>query len=120
MPKRRELHLEVPNDDRAPSRVRHALGEQFAELGEALPVLGVVASEMVTNAVLHGAPPIRVDAFPIGAGVRVQVHDDRRDIGAPKAESRGLRLIDALAADWGVAYTEAGKCFWADVARPTV
>jgi hypothetical protein len=50
----------------------------------------------------------------------VQVHDERRDIGAPKAESRGLRLIDALAADWGVAYTEAGKCFWADVARPTV
>lgn len=91
-------------------------------LREALPAevsldaVLVVASELVTNAVLHGEPPIDARVGYLNGITRVEVADRRPDMGAPTAESRGLELIEEFASTWGVEpLSQAGKIVWAEV-----
>lgn len=81
-----------------------------------------MVSELVGNAVRHGRPPVNLRLRRAGRGVQVDVHDE--DSSAPavapatsEAESgRGLLLVDAVAADSGVAQIEGdGKVVWARV-----
>jgi len=72
-------------------------------------------SELVTNAVRHGAPPISLVSERTADTFRIGVCDARRDMGPPEAESNGLRLVDAFATDWWVApVARDGKCVWAE------
>jgi anti-sigma regulatory factor (Ser/Thr protein kinase) len=114
----RELDLEVPSDVHAARRVRAVLEAQCAVLGDALFAAQVIASEFVTNAILHGAPPVRLEVLPTSSGLRLVVHDGRPDVGTATPASRGLRIVDVLAADWGMTPKPGGKCFWADIAAP--
>ena len=57
----RELDLELSPDVHAPQRVRAVLEAEFADLGDALFAAQVIASELVTNAILHGEPPVRLE-----------------------------------------------------------
>lgn len=87
----------------------------------------LLTSELVTNAVTHGAPAagtfviltIACDA----AGLRVDVHDGCSDLPVPDtgllhdapAESetgRGLLLVTTLSAEWGFYRTPAGKAVY--------
>jgi anti-sigma regulatory factor (Ser/Thr protein kinase) len=87
----------------------------------------LLTSELVTNAVTHGAPAagtfvlltIACDA----AGLRVDVHDGSGDLpvldtdvldDAPaEAETgRGLLLVTSLSAEWGFYRTPAGKAVY--------
>src|SRR5437660_12927088 len=87
---------------------------------EALAVVRMLLSELVTNAVDHGRPPIEVrvaldhvfrievdDASP--SAPRVQGPDRFRERG------RGMLLVDALSSRWGVHPTTTGKTVWAEV-----
>ncbi|WP_248963085.1 ATP-binding protein [Sphaerisporangium perillae] len=67
----------------------------------------LIVSELVTNAVAHGAPPIRL-TLHAGAGVlRGEVIDHgperphRLDAAADACHGRGLMIVDALADHWG-------------------
>jgi serine/threonine-protein kinase RsbW len=85
------------------------------------------ASELAANAALHsesrkpGASfTVRVQASP-GALVLIEVGDD----GGPwietqpdSVEGRGLDIVRALAAGWGVITTPKGRCVWARVTWP--
>ena len=115
----RELEIEVSPDVHAPQRVRAALETEFADLGDALFAAQVIASELVTNAILHGEPPVRLEVFANATCLRLVVHDSRPDVGRATPDSRGLRIVNILAKDWGMAPTAAGKCFWAEVALPS-
>jgi PAS domain S-box-containing protein len=87
----------------------------------------LVVSELVANAVLHGAPPVRlvVAAQPDG-GARVEVHDGSRSLPVrPRAPlegltGRGLGLVDAVAAGWGVDAVPEGKCVWVELSPASV
>ena len=86
----------------------------------------LLTSELITNAVTHGAPAagtfvlltIACDA----AGLRVDVHDSSGDLPvldslideAPaEAETgRGLLLVTTLSAEWGFYRTPAGKAVY--------
>jgi two-component sensor histidine kinase len=117
----RELDLELTPDVHAPRRARAVLEAEFADLGDALFAAQVIASELVTNAILHGEPPVRLEVRSTDSGLHVAVHDRRADVGRPTPASRGLRIVDTLAVDWGMTPTATGKCFWAEVqagARP--
>ena len=70
----------------------------------------LLASELVTNAVVHGEGSVTVRVWPGARGLRVEVSD--RGGGTPRpqerrnAESeggRGLGIVDELASRWGVA-----------------
>jgi serine/threonine-protein kinase RsbW len=97
-------------------QVREARAFVFHLLGPSHPCADVailLASEMVTNCVLHGGSSAPGEAVTVtvvawDAGVRVEVTGRKAD-GVPvlrrpddEAEgSRGLRLVDELAVRWG-------------------
>jgi anti-sigma regulatory factor (Ser/Thr protein kinase) len=104
------LRLDLPADPIAAHAARVALAALTASAEASL-----VVGELVTNAVVHGAPPITLSAIPHGRALRVEVHDGRPDLGPPAADSRGLRLVEAVALQWGVQARADGKVVWADL-----
>ncbi|MEU2981618.1 ATP-binding protein [Streptomyces hirsutus] len=82
----------------------------------------VCVSELVTNALLHGVPPGReLSLVLVGDGplVRIEVRDsgsgnpEVRDAAVDDCGGRGLRLVMALADDFGVTPHHPGKSVWA-------
>ncbi len=108
-------------------RVRHELGAALR--ASALPPgivwdTEVVASELLSNALLHGLPPISVRVAVAGGLVRVEV-EDRSSVAPLRARSgpdamtgRGIGLVTALAVSWGVHRLPDGKVVWADLRCP--
>jgi hypothetical protein len=88
--------------------------EQIAEVG-------LLSTEVITNAVRHTGAVCAVAVRWTGARVRVEVTDaspvrPEPRHGALDAEGgRGLLLVDALAADWGSTHDPAGKVVWFEV-----
>ena len=86
--------------------------------------VALVVSELVTNALLHGEPPVRVRLRSAGGALAVEVFGPgtrpagpRR--GEPDEESgRGLLLVEVLTARWGSRATAAGKVVWAELRLP--
>ena len=81
----------------------------------------VCASELATNALLHGVPPgrgylVRLRLQEEGRLMWVEVHDSGGGAPAvrvPEDESgRGLVLVNALADRWGVGERDPGKIVW--------
>jgi GAF domain-containing protein len=93
-------------------------------LGEVSLEAELIATELVTNAVLHGAPPISLEFVHAEGVLRVAVADSSLMppvLGRPAADAmtgRGLGLVASLASDWGVAPAAnlgRGKVVWADL-----
>ena len=88
----------------------------------------LVMTELLTNALLHGAAPVRVAVGVSGDGraARLEVHDGSLALPVRPRPSddamtgRGLALVDALAADWGVLPSGAGKVVWAELTADSV
>jgi GAF domain-containing protein len=85
----------------------------------------VVVTELVTNAILHGAGQVTVAVLPDGAGgARIEVGDRSPALPVVPAiavdpaavmTGRGLNLVTALAYDWGVEPNADGKVVWAEL-----
>ena len=79
----------------------------------------LVVSELVTNAVLHGSGRITLTLRLLRGGVRVGVADlgpgepRRLEVSPGGRHGRGLFLVEAVAADWGVErLSDGGKEVW--------
>ncbi|MFH9395821.1 ATP-binding protein [Streptomyces sp. NPDC017413] len=105
--------------------VVHVLREW--QLTDLIDDIELCASELTTNALLHGVPPGREFT------VRLDLTDDLvrlevRDSGGGRPEiqhqdethcsGRGLFLVGELAADFGVDHHVVGKTVWAAFKRP--
>jgi anti-sigma regulatory factor (Ser/Thr protein kinase) len=100
---------------------RHLVTSYLEERG--LPA-GLVAdaalatSELVTNALLHGRPPVDLRLRVEGADVLIEVRDQAtyqpRKLRPDEEDEhgRGLQIVAALSARWGTRATEAGKAVW--------
>lgn len=81
----------------------------------------LVASELATNAVLHGEGIVRVAVDAVEEGVRLEVEDRARvapvlALATTDAMTgRGLRLVAAVACRWGVEPSDDGKVVWAEL-----
>jgi anti-sigma regulatory factor (Ser/Thr protein kinase) len=83
----------------------------------------LLTSELVSNAVVHGSGPPRLDVLVDGEHVTVGVTDGGDGTPAPSPRfdwpngRNGLRLVQALADTWGVEYTpgQPGKRVWFDL-----
>lgn len=82
----------------------------------------VIVAELVSNAVLHARPPMRLLLAVRGARLHVAVRDGSGTLpqparGGPPPPAidcgRGLLLIDTIAAAWGSMRTTEGKVVWA-------
>ena len=78
-------------------------------------------SELVTNAVLHGAEPIVVMVRGTASHPRVEVHDGSPELPDPPTPSqddelttfgRGLEIVARCAYSWGATTQPAGKVVW--------
>lgn len=80
----------------------------------------LVASELVTNAVVHAGTPSEL-VLDLRAGVvDLRLSDGnrrrpvrRRAVGDPLSSGRGLGLVDVLSVDWGIEVGPSGKTVWA-------
>ncbi|MEV0124457.1 SpoIIE family protein phosphatase [Streptomyces sp. NPDC050703] len=85
----------------------------------------LLVSELVTNVVRHSRSS-RVDLRLVRSGsLACEVEDDDHTLptllsAGPDDESgRGLRVISALAAEWGTSRTNRGKTVWFELALPS-
>ncbi|MDP9094440.1 MAG: ATP-binding protein [Actinomycetota bacterium] len=102
------------------SRIRAAVGQHPRAAG-VVDEATIVVSELVTNAVQAGCSVARLTLAIDDERVRIAVSDDvsglprRRDTGPADEHGRGLQIVEALCADWGVANTTEGKRVWAEL-----
>lgn len=81
----------------------------------------LVVSELATNSVVHAGTPFSVSVSCDGVAIRISVHDRSltrpivRDTGPTAPSGRGLRLVAAVARDWGVESAPDGKTVWAEL-----
>jgi anti-sigma regulatory factor (Ser/Thr protein kinase) len=83
---------------------------------DTVSVVELLASELVTNAVLHAESEFEVDVItgPTGT-IRVEVTDFgggepvQRGPAPSEPRGRGLQIVDALATRWGVVREESAE-----------
>ncbi len=84
----------------------------------------LVATELVTNAVLHGRPPISLRVRGRRDRVRIEVVDAglampvRAQKNLENMTGRGLAVVESLTSAWGIEPAEDGKLVWAELGRP--
>ncbi|MEU1601200.1 ATP-binding protein [Streptomyces sp. NPDC005708] len=79
----------------------------------------MIVSELVTNAVRYGTPPLRLRLIK-DRTLTCEVHDGNplaprlRHAKTIDEGGRGLFIIAQLAQNWGVRYSPDGKTVWAE------
>jgi anti-sigma regulatory factor (Ser/Thr protein kinase) len=120
--------LAVAYEPASAARVRHSITDDLVSeqvTPDSIDDVVLVASELVGNAVLHApagvssALDVMWDIEP--DAVVVQVLDGspelprQRSTNENETGGRGLRIVAALASDWGVRRSAGGKQVWARV-----
>src|SRR3954462_1635801 len=102
--------LVLPMSSESPSEAR-AFPRRSGCPAHALEVLDdalLLISELVTNSVLHGGPPIVLAIECDGEGLNVRVRDGLAPLPVPRVagdddeSGRGLTLVELLTDTWGV------------------
>jgi anti-sigma regulatory factor (Ser/Thr protein kinase) len=85
----------------------------------------LLVSELATNAIRHGTPPVRLSLHLERDRLRVEVTDSSPalpELGHPGPDQvggRGLQIVQQLAAKWGASASprRLGKTVWFDLLR---
>ncbi|MGX1274153.1 PAS domain S-box-containing protein [Streptomyces phaeoluteigriseus] len=112
---------EVPVDPAAVADVRARATRQVEAwgLGDLAMTTELVVSELVTNAIRHAAPPLRLRLLR-DSRLTCEVSDASstaprlRHARSTDEGGRGLFLVAQLAHRWGARYTAEGKIIWAE------
>ncbi|MFF4490768.1 SpoIIE family protein phosphatase [Streptomyces sp. NPDC001544] len=116
---------DVPPDPAEVATARQAATGQLAAWGldEVAFITELVVSELVTNAIRYGVPPIRLRLIRDGALI-CEVSDGSstsphlRRAHAYDEGGRGLLLVAQLTQRWGSRQTARGKTIWAEQPLP--
>lgn len=99
--------------------------DQLREWGHEALVedVGLVTSELATNAFVHAGTPFDVSVSSAAGVVRVAVSDASREAAVPRGPTtpratsgRGLLVVAALASRWNSEIGPRGKTVWAEFA----
>ncbi len=132
-PAPRTGHLHIQRRDlRAVRDARFFIHDRLSDWGlaELSDDLQLIASEVVTNALVHAGSEVdvRLRAYP--DRIRLEVRDSETDPPVPTAYSlseegsaqaehgRGLFLVDALADSWNCSPNGRGKTVWLEIGTP--
>jgi anti-sigma regulatory factor (Ser/Thr protein kinase) len=117
----------VPVDEGDVAAARAFIRENLASWSVPASIVDdvvLLGSELVTNAIVHGHPPIEMRLRRSEIEITLEVFDaanfyPRRVRPTPYEEhGRGLGIVDVLARDWGTRMTVGGKAVWCVVAIP--
>jgi signal transduction histidine kinase/serine phosphatase RsbU (regulator of sigma subunit)/DNA-binding response OmpR family regulator/anti-sigma regulatory factor (Ser/Thr protein kinase) len=120
----RERVLVIAQRSQAIAGARATTSAALTDWGITGPVVDdvmLIVSELVTNAVRHGKPPIRLHLRHCDEGLVVTVADgspaepEVRDSDREVPNGRGLHLVAALSNQWGTRPTGLGKAVWCTV-----
>lgn len=126
VPKEDVASWELKPDPSMVPRARAVARDKLAEWGlaELADTVELLVSELVTNALVHGAGEIGVRLIKLGA-LLCEVTDDGEELPSlchaePSDESgRGLQLVSCLSDRWGTRpATRRGKVVWFEHAVP--
>jgi anti-sigma regulatory factor (Ser/Thr protein kinase) len=118
------LALDLPRAPEAPGIARRRLVQSFGDALAAtqLHTARLLTSELVTNALLHGAGSITLRASLEQDRLLVEVFDEGEGLGAarPRPDSAGvggygLRIVDRAASRWGTSPRDARVWFELEV-----
>ncbi|WP_167543338.1 SpoIIE family protein phosphatase/ATP-binding protein [Streptomyces collinus] len=112
---------DVPSEVRAVSEVRADVSRRLDEWGLQDTVFSteLILSELLTNAIRYGAPPVRVRML-LGPTLVCEVSDGSntsprlRRAATTDEGGRGLFLVSQFAHRWGTRYAPQGKVIWAE------
>ncbi|MFE9774714.1 SpoIIE family protein phosphatase [Streptomyces sp. NPDC005931] len=114
---------DIPADPALVAPIRKQVVDQLGTwaLTEASFTAELVVSELVTNAIRYGAPPIRLRLIHDAATLICEVSDTSHT--APHLRraktwdegGRGLLLVAQLTQRWGSRHTTEGKTIWAEM-----
>lgn len=115
-----DLRVTLPADPRSPAAARQLVRRSLTQWGLVAfsDDAELLVSELVTNAVLHARSETEVAVTADGDRVHVEVCDGSPVLPRTRPHSltattgRGVRMLEALAAAWGVVSTGSGKCVW--------
>ena len=120
-PARRACRCQIDSDQTAVADARHLVTSCLEE--RSMPALlvadaALATSELVTNALVHGRPPVELRLRLESTDVLIEVRD--RATYQPRKlrpdendeHGRGLQIVAALASRWGTRPTEHGKAVW--------
>jgi GAF domain-containing protein len=121
LPPEQVAEWQVPSDPAAVAPVRMACVKQLAEWGleEISFSTELILSELITNAIRYGAPPVRVRLLR-DASLVCEVSDGSstaphlRWAATTDEGGRGIFLVAQLAHRWGTRYTPGGKVIWSE------
>ena len=110
----------LPAEPTSPAAARRFVMDTLTGWGlrELADPAALLVSELVTNALVHGRSPVRVELSRKERVLHVEVTDlvggwpTRRHHGPDATTGRGLALVEALASAWGVASRADGKSVW--------
>lgn len=119
--------LHLPSISESVPVARRFVREQLADSECDIDTAVLLASELVTNAVLHARGEITLSVVDQGATARIEVGDGSsmpprvHGFSVESATGRGLRLVDRLATRWGAVPSPsgAGKMIWCEVGEPS-
>ncbi|MGW0883499.1 SpoIIE family protein phosphatase [Streptomyces sp. NPDC002671] len=121
----RVAQWEVQSDPAAVSQIRASVTGQLAEWGldELEFTTELILSELVTNAIRYGRPPIGVRLLRDRTLIcevsdRSTTSPHLRYAATTDEGGRGLFLVAQLAERWGTRYTPDGKIIWAEQPLP--
>ncbi|HEX6475886.1 MAG TPA: ATP-binding protein, partial [Acidimicrobiales bacterium] len=115
--------LELSSGHEASGKARQAVAASLSgtDLAHLTNDAQLVASELVSNALLHGAPPIRLSIDVGSDRLRLAVSDSsttppgRNHSGETAMTGRGLMVVEALTVRRGVERNGVGKQVWAEL-----
>ena len=86
------------------------------EVSVDLDAAALLTTELASNAARHGGEPIGMSVSVEEGELRVSVHDhgsgfDPADENI-RSSGSGVRLVEALASDWGVEHDDEGTEVW--------
>lgn len=103
----------------AVGEARRFVADELSHLDpEVVSTAMLLVSELATNAIRHAASRFRVRVARLREHVRVEVTDagvglpELQPVSAMGVGGRGLRIVDSLAASWGVTGSTPPKTVW--------
>lgn len=126
VPSPRAEHRRLLPVAEAPGQARAVVREACRRWGLAAQIgaAELVASELVSNAVVHARTVLDFEVRLRAGALRLSVRDGtrgptrRRRPGGDTEHGRGLLLVEALAACWGRVPVPGGKIIWACLPVP--